>query len=262
MKQSDCVIFRDSIAYVGNWITKQAGVKEESLTDWLLYELSYRIPRVLYKPFTRHEEGRTTGADWEWWFLIKGDNAYRFRVQAKRSKPNIDNYSSIARTNRYGLQIDKLITNAKKARAVPIYIFFTDSPNPDNTACRRGVECNGAFSVGANSIYNHFIAPGKNKVDEQSILKLSIPLECFACCPISARSGRMESFLHTYFQTELSAMSTDGGVDQPWLHRKLPAYVKSILDHPEGIPDWWGREYEIDLIDFNRLTIFDLREEQ
>jgi len=49
---------------------KQPEVKEESLTDWLLFDVSQKISRITYKSFPRHEEARRTGADWEWWFLF------------------------------------------------------------------------------------------------------------------------------------------------------------------------------------------------
>lgn len=101
-------------AYVGNWIKVQPSVGEESLTDWFLFKLSEDVPDIKYRKFTRHYEGKVTGADWEWWF-IDNYHALCLRIQAKKLKTGKDNYSEIARTNQYGMQIEKLIEDAKPA---------------------------------------------------------------------------------------------------------------------------------------------------
>lgn len=36
-----------------DWIEAQPEVKEESITDWLLYELTKRCKNVIYKSFSR-----------------------------------------------------------------------------------------------------------------------------------------------------------------------------------------------------------------
>jgi hypothetical protein len=66
-----CKHFSDASAYISNWIVAQPSVGEESITDWLLYTLSSNIASLQYKKFTRHQESRVTGADWEWWILGK-----------------------------------------------------------------------------------------------------------------------------------------------------------------------------------------------
>lgn len=86
---TDCERVRHCSLYVRHWIEKQPEVKEESLTDWLLFELSRRIPRIRYKSFSRHEESRVTGADWHWWFVFDRFS-FQIRVQAKRLKRLLD----------------------------------------------------------------------------------------------------------------------------------------------------------------------------
>ena len=80
--------------------------KKNLLLDWLLFNISSKINRITYKSFTRNEEAKITGADWEWWFLYR-KFSYKFRVQAKKIKTKGDNYSSIVYSNKYGLQIDR-----------------------------------------------------------------------------------------------------------------------------------------------------------
>ena len=58
--------------YIYNWINRQNHVKEESLTDWLLYEISQQCDFIYYQAFSRHEEAQN-GSDWEWWILTTED---------------------------------------------------------------------------------------------------------------------------------------------------------------------------------------------
>ncbi len=63
----------------------QPHVKEESITDWLLYDISKNNSNIYYHAFTRNEES-LNGTDWEWWILtndIYSNIAYRFLIQAK-----------------------------------------------------------------------------------------------------------------------------------------------------------------------------------
>lgn len=78
-----CRVAVDSSMEVKNWIDQQNGVKEESITDWLLYNMSKNSRgSILYHGFSRHEES-CNGADWDWWIAC-GHGYLRLRVQAKR----------------------------------------------------------------------------------------------------------------------------------------------------------------------------------
>lgn len=81
--KTDCENLKESSLYIKRWIDGQPEVKEESISDWLLFDMSQKIRRIVSKSFTRHEEAKLTGADWEWWILYS-NVAYKFRVQAKR----------------------------------------------------------------------------------------------------------------------------------------------------------------------------------
>ena len=62
-----CTEFAKAARYVRDWLVHQPNVKEETLTDWLLYRISRQLASVYYIAFSRHQEARVTGADWEWW---------------------------------------------------------------------------------------------------------------------------------------------------------------------------------------------------
>jgi hypothetical protein len=170
-----------------------------------------------------------------------------------------DNYPALVYTNRYGLQIDKLIADAKTVNAVPAYVFFTSTTNPGTSRCGGNVTCNGAFSVGAQTIYQHFIASGKAVVSEDQILRQSIPMQCFACCP-QVQHDTMEPFLRDYFGTELDELGNANVDGILGFQPNIPNYVTSLLEHPEGIPDWWEQEFAPAIQDFNSIVIHDRRE--
>lgn len=259
---TDCQIFIDASAYIANWLAKQPSVKEESLTDWLLHEISSKSPRIRYVAFSRYVEARTTGADWEWWFLYPG-GSYRYRIQAKKTSQGKDNYPSIAYTNLHGLQIDKLISDSKSANAIPAYVFYSASSSPKHSKCGGGVSAKGAFSIGAQTVYSQFIAGGKAVVSESDILNKSIPLQCFTCCPLGREptSQSMDSFIDHYFVEE-AAMFADGNArnDRAGFHKTLPSYVVSLLEHAEGVPEWWHREFKSQIEEFSSLVVYDLRD--
>ena len=65
--------YKGSFHYVSKdafyWIKNQAYVKEESITDRILYELNSNNSHVICHEFKRNEEA-LNGADWEWWLLF------------------------------------------------------------------------------------------------------------------------------------------------------------------------------------------------
>ncbi len=116
-----CHELRECSGYLKDRITFHPGVLEESLSDWLLFESARRIPNVHYRAFSRNEEGATSGADWEWWFLLPFGNL-KMRVQAKRLRPGKPPLSGFRYKNRRGRQIEMLIRSAKSDGFLPVYL--------------------------------------------------------------------------------------------------------------------------------------------
>ncbi|MBW4597800.1 MAG: hypothetical protein KME46_34075 [Brasilonema angustatum HA4187-MV1] len=251
----------NSAGYIRSWLTKQPGVKEESITDWLLFDVSNQLPNVFYHAFTRHQEGRETGADWEWWFLFP-QTYVRFRVQAKKVSSTKDNYQEIARTNNHGLQIEKLLEDSEKpdVNAIPLYVLY--SSVSDNVRCNNHqiVQNDGVFIAGAQQIYDFFIAGPRRKVTSAKLLKLSSPFSCFACCPLITAYGGLQRYLEYYFQPEVMPVSQKSNAFRG-LHEQLPAYLSSFLEYdaPVDLPEWWENEFKYQLEDFNALLVYDFR---
>ncbi|MHC5598903.1 MAG: DUF6615 family protein [Nostoc sp.] len=248
----------ETAGYIRLWLTKQPNVKEESLTDWLLFNLSNRVPNILYYAFNRHQEGRDTGADWEWWILFSRHNI-RFRVQAKKVSSTHDNYPEIARTNRYGLQIDMLLNASKKDNAIPLYALYSSVSGDAMCNNQQIVQNDGIFIAGGQQIYDTFLGH-RQKITATDLLKLSNPFSCFACCPfVTADGGGLRHFLEYYFQSEITSSSLD--LDSfRGLHDQRPRYLSSFLEYArDGIPEWWENEFQSELQDFNALLVYDFR---
>lgn len=200
------MMFHDCSEHIYNWIRDQNHVKEESLTDWLLYEISQQCPLVYYKAFSRHEEAQN-GSDWEWWVLTSDSNnlnkfnAYRFVVQAKKLlSNNQDNYRIINYTNHYGTQIDLLLDFAKNRNALPLYMYYSIG-TPDilkqienvtylsESTIRWCESCtNGCFLTLDSDVYDLVYKTARKKISDCQLLNHSFKLSLldigFDCCGI------------------------------------------------------------------------------
>lgn len=253
-----CEELRASSDYVRRWMDRQPGVKEESLTDWLLYDISQRLPYVHYLAFSRHQEARETGADWEWW-IIYPKRSIRLRVQAKKVFANKDNYPELARTNRYGLQIDKLLSDAASANAIPLYALYSPAHGQTMCAGSRNHQ-DGVFLAGAKRINTDFIAGARQQVSSTDLLSRSNPFSCFNCCPLShgKAEGAISYFGRYYTDEALADGNQDGAI--VGVHTELPGYVASLLQYAqEGVPEWWEREFAFATVDFEAILIYDFR---
>lgn len=190
-------MFHNCSAYIRDWLLQQPHVKEESLTDWLLFEISQNNPAIYYQAFSRHEESQN-GADWEWWILTSDKmsttyskypnafNAYRFFVQAKKLlSDGGDNYPNLHYGNRNGLQIDLLIENAKLHHAFPLYMYYS-ATEPELKEQKKNccfvdgltldwcAEClNGCFLSNAYDVYNLLFFNGRKRLIDVEMLNHS-----------------------------------------------------------------------------------------
>lgn len=254
----DCQKLRSCCLEVRNWLVKQPSVKEESITDWLLFNVSERIDGVTYKAFTRNEEAKLTGADWEWWFIFE-KYSYKMRVQAKKLKINDDNYSSLAYTNKYGMQIEKLIEDSRRENFFPFYAFYVLEAK--NVKCGANILNEGVYLVGGSKLFERFILSGKKKVTSDDILSDAIPLSCFICCPICERGNNGDGFaefLGGYFEVDsIRNNNNDLVLGQ---YENIPSHIESFIKYSkEGIPEWWEREFEYQIKGINSLVVYDTR---
>jgi len=257
----DCKKLRKICLKIREWMEKQPAVKEESITDWLLFEVSNNIPRFYYKSFSRNEEAKETGADWEWW-IVFDDSTFRLRIQAKKLKIDNDNYHLLAYANRYGLQIEKLIENSKKDNFIPFYSFYTSKA--DQVRCGENRNNEGVYLDGAKDIYNRFILPGKKTLKFDDILKYTTPLSCILCCPITRHKdgGKgFKEFLISYYPEE--TILDDHNKNQILgEYKEMPKHIHIFLESvKEGLPDWWEKEFSSQIKEVNSLAVYDARKQ-
>lgn len=250
-------LFHAPTIRIHDWIKQQPNVKEESLTDWMLYDLSRRCSRLRYYALTRYEES-LIGADWEWWILAR-HYAYRFRVQAKKLKSKADNYSSIAYSNKKGMQIELLLQAAKDDGAFPIYMFYSAEEQSTDTVSLQYPNpllkkmiawcsscCTGAFLSPAQSIYSEVLDKPRQLLKASALLNISLKLSCFDWLlksndPQDINDGVEESLaaLHTfYLQEEPSCPEFRYRYFKP-NYRGSNNYIRESYDPEENyVPEW------------------------
>lgn len=168
---------------VSRWLFWQPAVGEESLTDWLLYEMADRLPFVYYLKFTRRQEARESGADWEWWFVGR-KLSLCLRIQAKKLSGETDHYPSLAYTNAYGLQIERLIESANAANSLPFFILYHCTSEPPPIRCKDYQDAGlweGVFLASATELHDRFIVGRRVKVKRTDLLEMSDALSGMFC---------------------------------------------------------------------------------
>lgn len=182
-----CVAFRERAAATWDWIEIGERTKirpgEETLTDMNLLELqNSHANKIFCRKFSKHEEGRTTGADWEWWIGARG-GWVGARVQAKKLSVPSGVYEKLDHSSKNGRQVDLLIGDS--FGMYPIYCFYNAFDGISS-----GVPWNcGSFPPDTNQLgcaiagapaIKAFIDTGVK--DLASVLTVSRPWSCLVCC--------------------------------------------------------------------------------
>lgn len=259
------------------WMEKQPSVKEESLTDWLLYEVSKKTNRFCYHAFKRNEEA-TTGADWEWWVLTTDSQgrigAFRFLIQAKKLWRGRDNYPLISYSNKNGMQIDLLLEEARKRNAIPLYMyysigkpdlieqinFFSDVPPRILEWCK---ECkNGAFFAMADHVKDNIFDSPRKKINEIELLNASLKLSlCDLLFGKSESGNKIMTAISRYYKDYVRNKFDQDIRGNYFSRRSIPGYVYTLFEQRNQSEDaeWIEREYTRDLQNLSGVAILDVR---
>ncbi len=282
------MVFHEISAECYRWLEKQPNVKEETLTDWLLYQASLKSNRVFYKAFTRNEEAYN-GADWEWWILSDnccGVFAYRLLVQAKKLKHSQDNYNSITYGNRNGMQIDLLLSSAVELQALPLYAYYIDSHPDIKEQCinfsfikediiRWCENCvNGVYLSSAISIRKQIIEQPKRKITEKELINNSLGLSLL---DLLFKENSVDENIPSYFFDVLNkhfskfcrnGISVDNNYNVEYAyenrgfrysHHQFPKYLNAMLQSQGQNIDWLENEFHRDLEGVSGVAIIDTR---
>jgi len=252
-----CDILKDLNTKIYAWMSAQPAVKEESITDWLLYELSKRSGQVAYKAFNRHEEAKYTGADWDWVFVFD-DGTVWLRVQAKKLFVGEDNYPSLARSNRYGQQISTLITSAAKVPAYPLYVFYYGSSKISGCISRSHTTA-GAYLCGAKVVDANFVSIRK-RVNPADLIVRSYPLPCIVCCPMAPGGSAKILIRQIYHYFERHSLFNSSLDEYQGYSKDIPAAIRSVVDNELKFPDGWAQEFGSQFADVGAVVIEDFRD--
>lgn len=273
------MVFHGCSRTVYDWLHKQPHVKEESLTDWLLYAISENCSNVYYQAFSRHEESKN-GCDWEWWILTsdyRGGslyNAYRFVVQAKKLQPdNQDNYPSLAYSNKNGIQIELLMNTAKYKNAFPLYLYYSTASGDikeqmrnfswiDESVIKLCTSCvNGCYLTFASVVYKLlFHIPRHELVASDLInqaLKFSLLDYLFqkdvdvekVMTKFNNRILREESFWSNHQDIGVYGIKHYG--------RGIPEYLNMFVERKGKDTEWLQSQMRLD--DMGGIGVIDLR---
>jgi hypothetical protein len=260
-----CETAESASQYVTGWLQRQPAVKEESITDWLLDYLDQHSSQIRYYQFTRHEEARSSGADWDWW-IISRHGCFKLRVQAKKVKQHVDQYTDLARSNTSGYQIDMLLDSSASLNFYPIYSLYGFSEGVER--CQRTSRPESLHICSAQEVYDLLFGGPRSRVEANSLLGLSIPLPCLFCCPLSRdrpQGGPGELF-RNYFRTHPKPRGAEGdGKPDPdrGFEERTPEIIKRMFEVREINSNTEGilREYQSMFAGSKGVVIADLREQ-
>lgn len=264
--------FHQTSNYCYNWIQKQPHVKEESLTDWLLFYVNQNIPNIYYTTFTRNEEA-VSGADWEWWIVTedyRGTRAYRLLVQAKKTKTNKDNYPIVAYGNKNGLQIDLLIKKAIERGALPLYAYYSSCiPDIneqisninyiDENLLRWCEKClNGCFLSSAFDTQKKLFRLPRRKISEEELINSSFGLSILDLLFVDVtKREQLLRGLNSHFINSVGTTDLRKGIT--YYNNSIPPYVNYYINHEGDVQSWYEGEFKSQIGDINGIVVIDVR---
>ena len=265
------MLFHNTSEYCYNWLNSQPHVKEESLTDWLLFNISNATSRVIYKAFTRNEESYN-GSDWEWWILTQS-YAYRLLIQAKKLNHHSDNYPLISYSNKNGMQIDLLIQEAKTRNALPLYAFYSCCQPDINEQCRninyvpKSVlewcsKCiNGCFLTSAVALHKETFSNPRHNILEQKLIDSSFGLSILDIIwGISDDSDNLLTSLNSHYKDNFDKDNFHNISGIRHNYTNLPSYVKVLIEqNKQEDLSWLELEFKRDVENLSGVAIIDNR---
>ncbi len=254
-----CTRLKETTKFIGDWLHNQPTVKEDALTEFLLYQISQIFWNVRYKTFSSKDEGLIYGADWEWW-IVFSDGAYKMRVQAKKERKKkfyLHKKSPKAKMN----QMEMLIDNAEKNNYIPFYMLYSTTNN--GTLCSSSRQWEGVFISSAYKVYNLCSDEGKMNLASSLVIENSLLLSCLFCCSsLSKKSVHvLTKFWDDFFELEKEEFhyNLHNSTNKLGLYKEVPNYVDIILSSSNYLEDWYENEFRHEFEDLNGIFVLDMR---
>lgn len=222
-----CTANRAIARQVKQFIEHVADVKEESITDYLVWQwdlLDARFSYIQATPFNHHQESTVTGADFdlELW-LVGRTRHFSLAVQAKKF---IRQYDGYVRKLRYPgntkSQMDRLLTYAAANNRLAFYFIYTVPEASTASACfnKDDAGC-GVFMADAYTLEDYADGLNGQRISRDRLVSESLPFHCMFCCPLVARGG--------FFKRYFPRLKADEGTPND----QLPGYVTQLLAGPD-----------------------------
>lgn len=241
---------------VNNFLLNVGAVKEESITDYLLWQwhaVDQNFKYLKAEPFTRLEESEITGADFglELW-LVGRSTHLSLVIQAKKF---VKRYGSYLGKLRYpgntGRQLNALLSYAGKHRHTPLCFIYTTPESISILRCGGSAIDDGVFIADAKAIRVFANAGNGSRISRDMILSECYPLHCLFCCYLlSTKCGSAESCQDGGIMTDAKSNSEPPKHVQMLLEKQQSAPGNSVL---EIIPS-----SQMGL--FRRLGVYDMRD--
>ncbi|MBD3671240.1 MAG: hypothetical protein HUJ29_10735 [Gammaproteobacteria bacterium] len=203
-----CVSNKALAQEVADFLVNVSDVNEESITDYLVWrwkEIDKRFKAINISTFTRQEESKISGADFEMeLWLVGKTKRYPLVFQAKKF---IKPYASYVRKLRYPdntkQQMNKLLSYAASNNKIPFYVFYSLPDTKTKTMCMRNNISNSGVFMGHAKIIEEF-ADGKHgsRVSLNKLLENTNPFHCIFCCPLAHLGGYFEKYFPVSASTE------------------------------------------------------------
>lgn len=251
-----CQAHKSVTREVKEFLMNVDGVGEESITDFLLWKwasIDKKFKSINVSSFTKQEESKVTGADFEMEIWLVGRNlSYPLVFQAKKFVKPYDAYvNKLNYPQNTKSQMNTLLTYAssRSSPKIPFYAFYSLPDEKTKAMCRHNdVDDCGVFMAHAKKVEE--FADGKHgrKVSKNDLLGVSNPFHCIFCCPIAFRG-----YFEEYFP------SIDGEANE----QSLPEYVHYLINtlELEVNEEQFGeyiKKYNLDK--FRHVAVYDMRE--
>lgn len=254
-------------AEIKSWLQDQPDVGEETLTDFLIRNISKHSKDIQCYKFN-HKKESENGADWIWCFRCYS-YYYLMYVQAKKlNKRASKNHKGLEQRNINGKQIELLIQNAKSQNMLAVYAFYTNISA--KTMCKMLYTDEGAFIASAQAIkkINNNYALKTTSTSPLNILKCCIGFSCLECCSLifskDTIANGFELFINTFFMK-----GSDEAFDElnPFYRHDiedLPGYLHWIVKNKShdytssNLPDWFETEYKESIKNLSGVVLLDI----
>ncbi len=233
---------------IKNFILNVPDVKEESITDYLVWkwrELDARFKYISISTFTRQEENTITGADFEIELWLVG-RKFHFPLvfQAKKFIKPYDSYvTKLNYPAKTQGQLTTLLSYAKARKKLPFYIIYSiPDPNTQTMCFNKNFSDTAIFMTDAYTVKK--FADGKHgkRISKNQILKETNPFHCIFCCPLNQHGN--------YFTNYFSELTENTEAHDNAI---LPDYVRTLLN---GHTLEFGKKEMLAFINQNELRKF------